>query len=87
MKKPCAHFLLCGGLELHGEHTHTQTQQQSVYPALDPSAPEFFLPACRDRNFVPGLLEMDLPWLSASLAKVHHLGRHCCKPARVLRDA
>lgn len=34
----------------------------------------FFLLARRDRNFVPGLLEVDLPWLSASLAKVHHPG-------------
>lgn len=46
---------------------HMQAHSSSHVSSVDPSTPVFFLVANRDRDLVPGLLEMELPRLGASV--------------------
>lgn len=46
--------------------THMEAHSSSHISSMDPSTPVFFLVTNRDRDLVPGLLEMELPWLGAS---------------------
>lgn len=65
-------------------HRHTAAVSVS---SMDPSAPEFFLLAHRDRNFVLGLLEVAQCITGQGPLPGTIQRRHICKPARVSRDA